>query len=278
MDQMSCRKDWLIEVNKASYDEDYRASHVHAIHRGQTDPDYSEYGRDDACWCVDEPCYGIVGHIAHDIAADGTGSPGLKELVIAIPADICNHVYAAYVMNLFKGAFLTKTLDEGLKNGFDMNIEEPYQYLLAAMISMRKASQPWEMEIWEAFRKAGASEDEAFYMTDSFNLSEGFIYNWANYRPDHSVFSPETTLKDFLSIAEDIPRNGPSASKTAAIEHGEVWGMWPHSASWTPVGAAALRTLGDAARFGGSRLLATRENYRNLLKFIRKEHGVCAAS
>ena len=172
----------------------------------------------------------------------GEDSTGLSELFVAIPASTCNHQYASFVMSLFPGAYVN-SLEDGLRYGFEMNLDMPYPYLLGAMIAMRRASQPENIKLWGAFLEAGASEREAFFLCDFF-----FVYNgdkmsgWTRYKPDHGVFASDADFADFVSGVMPTTTEAVPAKESGYLSE-TVWDMWPRRCNCFPV-AQILTTSG----------------------------------
>jgi len=226
---MKQREDWALEVDRHMRPE---RSAFHVVCNGGASNRLT----------TDRVCYGTISDMeaGEDYEDEdgnecyGEDSAGLSELLVAIPASTCNHQYASFVMSLFPGAYVN-SLEDGLRYGFEMNLDMPYPYLLGAMIAMRRASQPENTKLWEAFLETGASEREAFFLCDFFFLYNGSkLSGYASYKPDHGVFASDTDFADFVSGVMPTTTEAVPAKESGYLSE-PVWDMWPRRCKIFPV-------------------------------------------
>lgn len=98
--------------------------------------------------------------------------------------------WASWVINesMFKDAFLTKSVEEGLKSGFFINTSLPRTYVYSSMMVFRHAFefQNWS---WYKFRKLGYSGTESHALAVNFSVEDGNLKTWAGNH-NHILIHP----------------------------------------------------------------------------------------
>jgi len=108
---------------------------------------------------------------------------------------------------MFGKAFLTKGIEEGFKNGFELNLSLPYHFLLGAMITLRYTFNERFALDWKEFKNVGASDLEALFMADRIIEGNEKYKKFRFFSSDKDIFPSHKTLKSvsFPKILEGPP-------------------------------------------------------------------------
>jgi hypothetical protein len=234
------------------------------LKRAQDTPPYRSNFMVNGDFYTNEWCYGFIEDRV-DI---------IHELSISIRRDKCNKGYAKFVFNLFEGAFLNSSVDEGLEQGFDLNVELPYNYLLGAMIALRKSCMEEYTKVFDEMIFVGASTTEAFILCDILQIREDHLVVWPEYRPDHLVFGTSLKIEDVekgsLKPLHDLKQ--PPSNKEINIDTCKMWDLWGRSNFNTLKFTKKLVKCGQYNIYGGLEIKKDRATLKKILNELRKEY------
>lgn len=125
-----------------------------------------------------------------------SGHPGMAQLFLHFHERGGSYKeYVEWVVNskLFGGGFKTKSFDEGVENGFEVNIHQPTNYLFMCFSAIR---YPWEADVehsvnyydgyyYPEFRKAGFTKKQSFFLMNNFILDEEGCISENHYNSNH---------------------------------------------------------------------------------------------
>tara|TARA_R110000851_G_scaffold115675_4_gene241617 strand:- start:3718 stop:4521 length:804 start_codon:yes stop_codon:yes gene_type:complete len=181
-----------------------------------------------------EVCYGDIHNTHNPLDSDEDendgfcGDEGVNELIVFHPMQKhFNKELYDWVMsdNIFGKCFLDKDLDNGLLQGWEVDTNQPYDYLLGAMITLRYVfNAGLNCAHYGSFRDLGASIEEALLISACFtNLSEALsIKAWFS---DHEIFPDNLDKKVFLAGNGPVAPNAPPTKEQAYFKH-SFWGVW----------------------------------------------------
>lgn len=141
-----------------------------------------------------------------------SGIKGAEKLCVFFPKhpDEDTHVreLVEWILNhpTFGGVFKTKEYDEGMENGFEVDLHQPTNYIFMCLAALR---MPWEAGnsfryCWEynTYKDLGFSVEEAFYlavMRDVILHNSGSVdFERCNYNNNHIPFPTYTSFRNYL--------------------------------------------------------------------------------
>lgn len=189
-------------------------------------------------------CYGDIHNSCNPLDRDGyenmgfCGEEGVNELIVFHPMqkDFNKELYD-WVMSdhIFGKCFLDKDLDNGLLQGWEVDTNQPYDYLLGAMITLRYVFNAGiNCPHYGSFRGLGASIEEALLISVCLTRSdEGLSLSTKAWFSDHEIFPDYLDKKNFLAGNGPVAPNAPPTKEQAYFEH-SFWGVWPKETGHSP--------------------------------------------
>lgn len=204
------------------------------------------------------------------------GVRGMEYLKLVFP-DHRNPAIGAYVQwllnsDLFGEAFLTKDWEEGINNGFEIDIHQPTNFLFSAMAAIRF---PWESEeqdgtwSWGDYRELGFSERQSLFLSINAVVIAGELVE-ASYNSNH------LPMPRLLSFNKYYPQhfrrqNGTMYQCSSSMGVSECWGYGDSGAflaDW--LSGKGFKTVGNNTGRWGSRCRKFDLN-SDLVNFLKNE-------
>jgi hypothetical protein len=189
---------------------------------------YVTYNGDRSYLWLRQACYGIIESQARGFE-DEDEETGASEIIIYLPHEKYNEEAARFIIDeMFPQCFLTTSIEEGRLQGFKMNVERPYDEVLAAMIGLRACWNEYNTRCFFNFRKAGASIIEAMLLSEKYYEQDGKIYYY-EWSPDHHLFQFFHKIGEINLPIEAKYTNPISTSDEIGFYKG-VWGLFDRNA------------------------------------------------
>lgn len=195
-----------------------------------------------------------------------SGYPDMTELYLWFPERNIKGLkeYVDWLLNseIFGDAFLTKSYEEGMEKGFQVDIHQPTNYLFMSMAGLRF---PWECEncepwCWGQFVEDGFTEVEALFLTVNSTIDEGKLHR-AMYNSNHLPIPRTTHLKhykkDSFNIQVGTMFEGVSSK---GVEY-----------NWPSFGCKMFSILGGEKDKWGEYTIPVQYNPEEIKKILRKE-------
>lgn len=154
-----------------------------------------------------------------------------EELIVFHPKTdrFCEDIYNWVVSDeVFGEVFLDTSLENGLKRGWEINTDLPYQQVLAGMIALRYSfSQNHPTIFYAKARKYGAKLLEALILSHIFYMDVEKILCYGHL-PDHTIFSPNLDVKSVVdSGGKTLKPMNACPTKQSTILEDLTWNMFP---------------------------------------------------
>lgn len=149
-----------------------------------------------------QTCYSKLSYAKAGVKADRLVVYHNKDVLKKIPRI---REYGNYIINSewVGGVFITKNFDEGMENGFEIDITQPFSYMLSGMNFLRMPFECYQSSYckpsswtYPLFRDEGFTIKESVFLNNRYSFIDGeFCKQGFNY--NHLPINPHSGLESF---------------------------------------------------------------------------------